>query len=181
MGFWLNSTNFNITVWEIGDRNFTDKSTSDLSEGTNLYYTEARVTANTTVAGKADISNVIEKDSTTAFTPTLSTHPVNKNYVDNFSVPDATTSVEGKARLSTAWEVPAWVSTTTIITPADLMSQLKVQPTDSFNCKPCWIYCKWQSRYYGKMKRNNYKESLNLQNQIQYKLRYLIWDMFSTN
>lgn len=32
---------------------------------------------------KANKSNVIEKDSTVAFTPTIGTHPVNKKYVDN--------------------------------------------------------------------------------------------------
>ena len=56
-------TNFNITVWEIGDENFTDKTTTALSEWTNLYYTETRVTNNTTVVSKADKTNVIEKDS----------------------------------------------------------------------------------------------------------------------
>ncbi len=32
---------------------------------------------------KANKSNVIEKDSTVAFTPTIGTHPVNKAYIDN--------------------------------------------------------------------------------------------------
>lgn len=32
---------------------------------------------------KANKSNVIEKDSTVDFTPTIGTHPVNKKYVDN--------------------------------------------------------------------------------------------------
>jgi len=34
------------------------------------------------ILGKANKSNVIEKDSTTAYTPTLGTHPVNKSYAD---------------------------------------------------------------------------------------------------
>jgi len=32
---------------------------------------------------KANKSNVIEKDSTTPYTPTLGTHPVNKSFIDN--------------------------------------------------------------------------------------------------
>ena len=58
-------------------------TTTDVSEWTNLYYTDARVDANSTVTWKADKTNVIEKDSTTAYTPTLWTHPANKDYVDN--------------------------------------------------------------------------------------------------
>ena len=63
-------------------------NTDSLEEWTdNLYYTDARVSSNSTVMSlwnnKADKSNVIEKNSTTPFTPTLWTHPANKDYVDN--------------------------------------------------------------------------------------------------
>lgn len=43
-------TNFNITVNEIGTEVFADRTTSNLAECTNLYYTESRVSANSTVA-----------------------------------------------------------------------------------------------------------------------------------
>lgn len=35
------------------------------------------------ISSKANKTNVIEKDSTVAFTPTIGTHPVNKKYVDD--------------------------------------------------------------------------------------------------
>ena len=76
-------TNFNLTVASIALYTMTNSTTTDLPEWTNLYYTETRVTANSTVVWKADKTNVIEKDSTTAYTPTLWTHPVNKDYADN--------------------------------------------------------------------------------------------------
>lgn len=62
-------------------------TTSDITEWTNLYYTEARVTANTTVVDlwtdKADKSNVLELDNTTVYAPTLDYHPVTKLYADS--------------------------------------------------------------------------------------------------
>jgi hypothetical protein len=43
-------------------------TTGDLAEGTNLYYTDARVTANPTVTAKADTSYVDTQDATKAAT-----------------------------------------------------------------------------------------------------------------
>lgn len=90
-------TNFNLTVASIALYAFTSSNTDNLSEwSTNLYYTETRVDNNSTVVSlwnnKADKTNVIEKDSTTPFTPTLWTHPVNKGYVDN-EITDKTTNI----------------------------------------------------------------------------------------
>ncbi len=80
-------TNFNITVDEIGDEVFTDRSTTDLVEGTNEYYTDARVDANATVIAlwtdKADKTNVLELDNTTSFTPDADYEPATKKYVDD--------------------------------------------------------------------------------------------------
>ncbi len=77
-------TNFNLTISSIALYTLTNATTDDLDEwSVNKYYTEARVDANSTVVSKANKSNVIEKDSTTPYTPTLDTHPVNKGYVDN--------------------------------------------------------------------------------------------------
>lgn len=91
---WLDSEDATLStkdkvfsVNNIWNRIFTDRSTTNLTEWTNLYYTEARVTANTTVVWlwntKADKTNVLEKDNTTAYTPTLDYHPATKEYVDN--------------------------------------------------------------------------------------------------
>lgn len=76
-------TNFNITVDEIGTEVFTDRTTTNLSEWTNEYYTEAKVTANTTVVWKADKINVLELDNTTSFTPDADYEPATKKYVDD--------------------------------------------------------------------------------------------------
>lgn len=89
---WLDSEDANLStkdkvfsVNNIWNRIFTDRSTTNLAEWTNLYYTEARVTANTTVVWlwntKADKTNVLEKDNTTAYTPTLDYHPATKKFV----------------------------------------------------------------------------------------------------
>lgn len=81
-------TNFNLTVASIALYTLTNNDTDDLSEwSTNLYYTEARVTANTTVVAlwndKADKSNVLELNNTTAFTPAADYEPATKAYVDD--------------------------------------------------------------------------------------------------
>lgn len=116
---WSSDTvaNFNITVSEVWDRNFADKSTSNLSEWTNKYYTDTLADANPTLIWKADKTNVIEKDSVIPFIPTLWTHPANKDYVDNFIVPSATETVEGISELSDASQATAWTDDTTIMTP----------------------------------------------------------------
>ena len=117
-----NSTNFNITVWEIGDRNFTDKSTSDLSEGTNLFYTEDRVNWNVTVVGlwntKADKTNVLEKDNTTSFTPTQDFHPATKKYVD-----DSWTNITGLVE-------EAWITDWDELIYYNWVNNVKIDYTD---------------------------------------------------
>jgi len=82
---WVANANFTLLalLWY-----FTSNiTTSDISEWTNLYYTEDRVTANSTVVWlgntKADKTNVLELDNTDAYTPTADTHPATKGYVDN--------------------------------------------------------------------------------------------------
>lgn len=80
------------------DSNFSGKSTTDLSEGTNIYYTEVRVSANTDVAansahrtntGLDQHTQYILADGTRAFSgaisgvsPTIPTHLTTKGYVD---------------------------------------------------------------------------------------------------
>lgn len=110
-------TNFNLTIASIALYTMTNSSTTDLPEGTNLYYTETRVTNNTTVISKADKTNVLELDNTDVFTPTLDYHPATKKYVDDFIVPSATESVEGIAELSDTAQALAWTNDTTIMTP----------------------------------------------------------------
>jgi len=85
---WNTATqNKNFLFSAIATFIFWSKTTTNLAEWTNQYYTEAKVTANATVvwlwSSKADKTNVIEKDSTTAYTPTLATHPATKEYVDS--------------------------------------------------------------------------------------------------
>ena len=48
------------------DTAFSGKSTSNLTEGTNLYYTEARVSANTTVAGNVSAITKLNNNVNTA-------------------------------------------------------------------------------------------------------------------
>jgi len=80
------------------DSNFSGKSTTDLSEGTNLYYTEVRVSANTDVAansahrtntGLDQHTQYILVDGSRSFsgtisgvTPTAPSHLATKGYVD---------------------------------------------------------------------------------------------------
>ncbi len=116
--------NKNFTIEKIWDTIFPDKTTNDLVEGDNLYYTETRVTNNQTVvdlwANKADKSNVLELDNITPFTPSSAYEPATKDYVDNFSLPDATEVIKGKARLATSSEVMVRTDNTTIVTPSKL-------------------------------------------------------------
>lgn len=117
----IQTKNKNFLLSSIWASVFWSRTTTDIPEWTNEYYTEAKVTANTTVVSlwtdKADKSNVIEKDSTTPFTPTLPTHPVNKDYVDNFSVPDATETVKWIVEIATVAEVNAQTSDSVVMTP----------------------------------------------------------------
>lgn len=76
-------TNFNLTVDEIGNEVFTDRSTTNLTEGTNQYYTDAKVDAR--ITWKANKTNVLELDNTTAFTPDADYEPATKKYVDDQS------------------------------------------------------------------------------------------------
>lgn len=82
---WVANVNFLFSA--IKNYLTSNITTSDIDEWTNLYYTEARVNNNTTVVNlwnnKADKSNVLEKNNTTAFTPTTNYHPATKLYVDS--------------------------------------------------------------------------------------------------
>ena len=126
---WL--TNFNITVWEVWDKNFADKSTSDLSEWTNEYYTTAKVVTDTT--WKADKANVLELDNTDAFTPTTDYEPATKKYVDDFPVPSATTSIEWIVQRSTDAEATTSTNTTKYVTPDQLPKTAILQATRLFS------------------------------------------------
>jgi len=97
--------NVNFTLLSIFNYITNKITTSDVDEGTNLYYTDARVTANSTVtalwADKADKSNVLELDNTTAFTPSADYEPATKKYVD-----DSGTNIDGLTEDSsvTSWD-----------------------------------------------------------------------------
>jgi len=67
LGLKYDSTDFN-TDW---DTRLGTKSTTDLSEGTNKYYTEARVSANTDVAANTDKTGITSAQATAITANTL--------------------------------------------------------------------------------------------------------------
>jgi len=112
--------NKNLTVDWIATTAFSDRTTDNLIEWTNEYYTEAKVTANTTVVWKADKTNVLELDNTTPFTPTADYHPVTKKYLDDSPYPTASETVAWIVEIATDTEVSTWTDTTRSITPKTL-------------------------------------------------------------
>lgn len=89
-------TNFNITVDEVWTEVFTDRSTTNLSEWTNLYYTDARVdTRNaaqwvpiSTTTNVATNSWVLDEDNMVSDDATkVPTQQSVKAYVDNNWIP----------------------------------------------------------------------------------------------
>lgn len=123
--------NFNLTVASIALYTMTNNSTTDLLEGTNLYYTEARVTANTTVVAKADKTNVLELDNAAVYTPTADYHPATKKYVDDNPVPSATETSEWIVERATDAEAAAGTDTTRYISSKQLADNLPVQPAQT--------------------------------------------------
>lgn len=119
-------TNFNLTIASIALYTMTNSTTDDLSEwATNLYYTDTRVSANSTVVAlwndKQDVSNissdmVADAWSTTKYPSVLAA----QNAIDGFSLPDATEIVKGKTRFSTSTEVMERTDNTAAITPAKI-------------------------------------------------------------
>lgn len=118
------SANSNNTVWSklsnIATAIFGLKTTTDLEEWTNLYYTDARVSANTTLLSKADKTNVLQLDNTTPYTPTANYHPATKEYVDSWSLPIASTTTQGIIEIATDTEINTWTDTTRAVTPSQI-------------------------------------------------------------
>ena len=89
---WIINRNFLLSA--IKAYVLTGITTSEVAEGTNLYFTTTRVDTNATVvalwADKAAKTNVLELDNTTVFTPTADYHPSTKKYVD-----DSGTNING--------------------------------------------------------------------------------------
>ncbi len=116
-------TNFNLTVASIALYTLTNSDTDDLVEwATNLYYTDARVEANTEVIRLENDKEDKSNKSTNMTTDTGSDikYPSVKaveDYVDAFSIPDATEAIKWKARIATDSEVMEWIDDTTIVTP----------------------------------------------------------------
>lgn len=124
---WLDSEdsnvqtkNKNFLLSSLWSAIFWSRTTADVPEGTNLYYTDSRVDSNTTVTSKADKTNVLELNNTTPFTPTLQYHPVTKDYADTMTIPDSTNIVKGKIRISTDAESDTWTDELTCINPKQL-------------------------------------------------------------
>lgn len=111
-------TNFNLTVASIALYALTNSTTDNLTEwSVNKYYSDSLVDANSTVQSKADKTNVLEKDNTTPYTPTLPYHPVTKDYADNMTIPDASETVKGKIQIADTSEANLWLDDTKAMTP----------------------------------------------------------------
>ncbi len=99
-------TNFNLTISSIALYTLTNATTDDLDEwSVNKYYSDALVDANTTVVSKQDKSNLSTDINTDTWSDVK--YPSVKaveDYVGNFSIPDATTTVKGKVELATDTE-----------------------------------------------------------------------------
>ena len=78
------------------DTDLSGKSTTDLSEGTNLYYTEARVSANTDVA-----ANTSHRGTTTGNPHSVTKSDVGLGDVDNTSDTDKPVSTAQQAEIDT--------------------------------------------------------------------------------
>lgn len=114
---WLDSEDSNLSTKDkvfsidnIWDKVFTDRTTDNLTEwATNLYLNETNLWNSTTIQNlqndKADKSNVLELDNTTAYIPTADYHPATKNYVDNMSIPLATETTPWIVEKATTTEV----------------------------------------------------------------------------
>ena len=107
-------------------------STSDLSEGTNLYYTESRVAANSAVAlNTAKISNVTHTGDVTGATAlTIAVGAVDIAMLSASGTPDSTTFLRG----DNTWAVPggggsvAWGAITgTLSDQTDLQAALDLK------------------------------------------------------
>lgn len=70
------------------------RSTTDLSEGSNLYYTEARVTSNTTVAGLVTDLDTHTDDATIHYVVSS----INHNLLDNLAIGDVHTQYHNDTR-----------------------------------------------------------------------------------
>ena len=137
---WLDSQTSNVSLQNknfalssLWSAIFWARTTTDIPEWSNLYYTTARVD------NKAEKTNVLELDNTTAYTPTLDYHPSTKKYVDDKSVSidplteDTVWDMEADFFVKSDWvtnekilinryratnaEATEWTSTTKFMTP----------------------------------------------------------------
>lgn len=120
----LSTKDKSATVWELKTAIFSNSTTDDLSEWSNLYYTDARVNANSTVVSLwTDKEDVANKSTDVALWTSDTLYPSQnavKVYVDNIELitPNTKTNV-------TYWEtISAWdalrnwaIITTTASTP----------------------------------------------------------------
>jgi len=130
--FWYDSEsatpaidwNKNFAMSAVANHTMSTKDTDDLSEWSNLYFTDARVTSNETVVDlwtdKADKTNVLELDNTTTYTPTADYHPATKKYVDDFPVPSASETTEWIVERLTQTEAFIWEDTTRYMNSVDI-------------------------------------------------------------
>jgi len=121
-----NKKNKKTTFGSLWSAIFGSRTSDDIPEWTNsLYATEANLNDSATIQAlqnnKADKTNVLELDNTTAYTPTATYHPATKEYVDTRSLPDATTTQKGVAELATTSETHNKSVSDKIVTPNNLI------------------------------------------------------------
>ncbi len=156
--FWYDSEtgtpsidwNKNFTLLSIYNYIISTISTTDVTEWDNLYYTEARVTANSTVVGlwtnvntRALKTNVLELDNTTSYTPTADYHPVTKKFLEDQPYPNATTSQKWVVELATDAEALAWTDETRYINSkqakTDFLSSEILSADTNYTATRDWI------------------------------------------
>lgn len=137
---WLDSQTSNVSLQNknfalssLWSAIFWARTTTDIPEWSNLYYTTARVD------NKAEKTNVLELNNTTVYTPTADYHPSTKKYVDDKSVSidplteDTVWDMEADFFVKSDWvtnekilinryratnaEATEWTSTTKFMTP----------------------------------------------------------------
>ncbi len=148
--FWYDSEsstptvdwNKNFTILAIYNYVIATVTTSNVTEWANLYYTEARVNANTTVSTlvtnvetRALKTNVLEKNNTTAYTPTADYHPVTKKYLDDKPITQSTTTQLWGNTIATDTEAKAWIDEVKTINSKELVETTNLVYLASNNIK----------------------------------------------
>ena len=150
-------TNFNLSVWNVATRAFQNKTTTDLAEWTNLYYTDARTLAVAVGLDWDDTINDVKTFTSSPIvpTPTTDTQVANKAYVDAQGIPidplpeDTVWDMDADFLVKSDWvtnekilvnryratdaEATAWTSTTKFMTPKQAKDNYSFQTSTASN------------------------------------------------